>query len=158
MMISKKQRAQIIAALKSNPNASAVTRQISGATYHMVWQIAKKADIKLSVGRPSVAAEKRPQIIAALAVNPNARAVAGQFGVSVTAVWQIAKKAEIKLAQGHAGKGSRLPPATHAKIIAGLKANPNAGAVARQVGGVSHQTVWKIAKKAGIALRARRSG
>jgi hypothetical protein len=158
MMISKKKQAEIIAALKTNPNVSAVTRQISGASYHLVGQIAKKASIRLSEGRPRIAAEKRAQILAALAVNPNARAVAGQVGVSVTAVWQIAKKASIKLAEGHAAKGSRLPPATHKKIIAALKANPNAGAVARQVGGVSHQTVWKIAKKAGIALRARRSG
>jgi cell division protein FtsL len=158
MMISKKQRVQIIAALKTNPNASAVARQVGGVSHQTVWEIAKKADIKLRAGRPRVAAEKRAQIIAALAVNPNARAVAGQVGVSVTAVWEIAKKAGIKLAEGHAAKGSRLPPATHKKIIAALTANPNAGAVSRQVGGVSHQTVWKIAKKAGIALRARRSG
>jgi hypothetical protein len=82
----------------------------------------------------------------------------GQRPLALAASAALAKKAEIKLAEGHAGKGSRLPPATHKKIIAALKANPNAGAVARQIGGVSHQTVWKIAKKAGIALRARRSG
>jgi hypothetical protein len=47
-----------------------------------------------------------------------------------------------------------LPPETRAKIIAALKVNPNASAVARQVGGVSFSTVWKIAKQADIELTA----
>jgi hypothetical protein len=43
-----------------------------------------------------------------------------------------------------------------AQIIDALKSNPNARQVARQIGGVSHVTVWKIAKAAGIELTARR--
>ena len=38
------------------------------------------------------------------------------------------------------------------QIIEALNANPNAEAVASQVGGVSRQTVCGIAKKAGIGL------
>ena len=40
------------------------------------------------------------------------------------------------------------------QIIAALKDNPNAAAVAKQIGGVSHTKVGKIAKAAGIALAA----
>jgi uncharacterized OB-fold protein len=40
----------------------------------------------------------------------------------------------------------------HRKIIAALKANPNANAVARRIGGVNQTTVWKIAKQKGIEL------
>jgi hypothetical protein len=47
-----------------------------------------------------------------------------------------------------------VPPEKRAQIIAALKANPNANAVARQVGGVSNVTVAKIAKQIGIDLAA----
>jgi hypothetical protein len=48
-----------------------------------------------------------------------------------------------------------LPPEKRTQIIAAaLKANPNASAVARQVGGVSGRTVGKIAKQIGIDLAA----
>jgi hypothetical protein len=45
-----------------------------------------------------------------------------------------------------------LPPEKRTKIIAALKKNPNASAVARQVGGVSLATVWRVAKQTGINL------
>jgi hypothetical protein len=47
-----------------------------------------------------------------------------------------------------------LPPEKRAKIIAALKANPNARVVAGQVGGVSKVTVRKIAKQIGVDLAA----
>jgi transposase-like protein len=48
-----------------------------------------------------------------------------------------------------------LPPEKRARIIEALKANPNASAVAREVGGVSDVTVWKLARQTGIKLEAR---
>ena len=48
----------------------------------------------------------------------------------------------------------KIPPEKRARIIAALKANPNASAVARQIGGVSCNTICKIARKAGIRLAA----
>ena len=46
-----------------------------------------------------------------------------------------------------------LPPKKLAKIIATLKVDPNASAVARQFGSVSYQTVRIIAKQMGIRER-----
>jgi transposase-like protein len=97
--------------------------------------------------------ETRAKIIAALKVNPNANAVARQVGVSPSTVWTIAKQTGIDLAATYAARRA-LPPEKRAKIIAALKVNPNASAVARQVGGVSFSTVWKIAKQADIELTA----
>jgi hypothetical protein len=46
-----KKRAQIIAALKDNPNASAVTRLVGGVSQPTVWRIAKQTSIKLAAGQ-----------------------------------------------------------------------------------------------------------
>jgi len=98
--------------------------------------------------------EKRAEIIAALKANPHAKAVARQVGgVCYQTVCIIAKQAGIDLAASKAARLA-LPPEKRAKIIAALKANPNAKEVARQVGGVSNVTVWKIAKQTGIDLTA----
>src|SRR5215469_7419585 len=43
------------------------------------------------------------------------------------------------------------------QIVAALKDNPNAKQVAQKIGGVSHTTVGKIAKAAGVALAAAKS-
>jgi hypothetical protein len=43
---------------------------------------------------------------------------------------------------------------TRARVIAALREDPNAAAVARQSGGVKYKTVWNIAKAAGIELTA----
>jgi len=51
--LSAEQRAQIIGALKANPNASEVARQIGGVSYAVVWNIAKAAGIELTRGRPA---------------------------------------------------------------------------------------------------------
>jgi hypothetical protein len=101
-------------------------------------------------------AEKRRQVIAALTVNSNATAVAREIdGVSVAGVWKIAKKAGIELTAGMAARGcnNRVPPEKRAEIVAALNVNPNATAVAREVGGVSGVGVWKIAQVEGIELR-----
>jgi hypothetical protein len=148
-MLPPEKRAKIIAALKANPNASAVARQVGGVCGVTVWRIAKQTGINVAAAE----AARRAKIIAALKANPCARSVARQVGgVSYGTVWRIAKQTGIKLA---AGKEARaLSPKTLAKIIAALKANPNAKAVTRQVGGVCHSTVWRIAKQTDIELSA----
>ena len=100
--------------------------------------------------------EKRRQVIAALNVNSNATAVAREIGgVSAAGVWKIAKRAGIELTAGIAARGcnNRVPPEKRAAIVAALNVNPNATAVARDVGGVSGVGVWKIAQVEGIELR-----
>ena len=118
-----------------------------------VVKIAKAAGIAL-VGAgygKQLSAEQRAQIIAALKTNPNAAAVAKQIGgVSHMTVGRIARAAGIALAGAEYGK--RLSAEKRAQIIAALKTNPNAAAVGKQIGGVSHVVVWKIAKAAGIEL------
>jgi len=148
-------RAKILTALKVNPNASAVARQVGGVCVATVWKVAKRSGINLAAAkaaRMSLPPKKRAKIIAALKANPNANAVARQVGgVSVLTVWRIAKRAGIQLPVGRPARMS-LPPKKRAKIIAALKANPNASAVAGQVGGVSSPTVRRIAKQSGIKL------
>jgi predicted regulator of Ras-like GTPase activity (Roadblock/LC7/MglB family) len=46
----------------------------------------------------------------------------------------------------------RLPPEKRARIVAALRSSPRAAQVARQIGGVSHSMVWKIARAEGIPL------
>jgi hypothetical protein len=96
---------------------------------------------------------KRAQIIAALKANPNLAAVARKSGVSTGTVGRIAKKAKIDV--GKSGP-KKVSAEKRAQIIAALKANPNATAVAREIGGISDKLVGRLAKKAKIALgRAR---
>ena len=99
---------------------------------------------------------KTPTGHRALTVNPNATAVAREIGgVSAAGVWKIAKRAGIELTAGIAARGcnNRVPPEKRAAIVAALNVNPNATAVARDVGGVSGVGVWKIAQIEGIDLR-----
>jgi hypothetical protein len=97
-MIPKTKRAEILAALRVNPNSGAVARAygVSGAA---VSKIAKQANIKLA-GKRQVSPEQRAEIIAALQVNPNASAVAAVRGWSSSTVMVIAKEAEIPLKIG----------------------------------------------------------
>jgi hypothetical protein len=100
--------------------------------------------------------EKRQKVIAALNINSNATAVAREIGgVSAAGVWKIAKKTGIELTAGMAARGcnNRVPPEKRAAIIAALNVNPNATAVAREVGGVSGVGAWKIAQVESIELR-----
>jgi hypothetical protein len=99
-MLPPEKRAQIIAALKANPNARAVARQIGGVSYPTVCGIAQQTGIDLAAAnaaRRDLAPETLGRIIAALQANPNARAVARQIGVSQSAVYKIAKQTNIKL-------------------------------------------------------------
>ena len=48
----------------------------------------------------------------------------------------------------------KLTEEKHRQVIAALTVNSNATAVAKEIGGVSVGSIWKIAKKAGIELTA----
>ena len=152
--------AKIIAALKANPNASSVTRQIGGVSCNTVCKIARKAGIRLAAAigeRRFVPPKKRTRIIAALKANPNGRAVARQFGdVSSNTICKIAREAGIDLVAANEARRF-VSPEKRAKIIAALKANPNASAVAGQVGGVSRSTVRGIGTQAGIDFAVARN-
>ena len=154
--LSAEQRAQIIAALKENPNATQLAREVGGVNYRTVVRLAERAGIELTAGKaarghPRVSSEKQAQIIAALKDNPNATQIARKIGsVSHTKVGKIAKAAGITLPVAESGK--RLSAEQRAQIIDALKANPNTAAVAKQIGGVTQVGVWKIAKAAGIEL------
>jgi hypothetical protein len=161
--ISAAKRARIITALRTNPNAQQVMRKVGGISYSTVWLIAKQAGIDLASRHAkkharSIGAVKRAKIIAELRANPNALSVARKIGgVSYGSVWLIAKQAGIDLVAGRARKcRPKITPQMRAEVIAALRANPNACHVARLVGGLSHVSVWMIAKIEGIALtRAR---
>jgi hypothetical protein len=163
--LSPKQRAKVIAALKANPHARQVARRIRGATYAIVWRVAKAEGIDLSAGRAArgsrwLSSERRAEIIAALRVNPNASQVARHVGgVSEQTVRTIG------LAQGidfgaAAREKAKLLTKKRAAIVAALKFNPNASQVARQIRGLTHLCspheiyvkVRKIAKAEGIRL------
>jgi hypothetical protein len=100
-------------------------------------------------------AGEREKIAEALRQNPNGAAVAKSHGnISWQTVRRIAKEKRIKLSEVNRAK--RLAPKQRALIIKKLKANPNAGVVAREVGNiVSERTVQIIARKAQIPLTAR---
>jgi transposase len=152
--LSKHREQKIIAALTKTPIAARVAKTL-GENPATVRKIAKKAGIELAK-RKRLSKEKRRTIIAALNENSNAKQVAQQIGgVSTVAVWMIAKKAGIELTAGKAagGSGQKVSPERQAEIIAVLAQNPNASQVARQIGDISHVTVGKIAKAAGIQLR-----
>jgi transposase-like protein len=97
--ISDAKRAQIIEALKANPNAKAVARELDGVSASSVHNIAKAAKIDLGRSGPKkVSAEKQALILEALKTNPNASAIARQFGgMSYKTVTRLAEKANIKL-------------------------------------------------------------
>jgi hypothetical protein len=106
--------------------------------------------------------EKVAEILEALKAHSNASVVARQVGgTSHVTVWRYAKAAGIKLDAGKAvqrrarkpaEKRKQIIAAVKAEIIAALKVKPNAGTVARQVDGVSHINVSKVAEVHGIRL------
>jgi len=104
-IISQEKRRQIIAALKDNPNATQVAREVGCVNYRTVVRLAEGAGIELTAGKaarghPRVSPEKHAQIIAALKDNPNATQAARKIrGVSRTTVGKIAKAAGITLAR-----------------------------------------------------------
>ncbi len=99
-MIPQDKRAQIIAALKANPNVAAVAREVGGVSRSSVGNIARQAGIDVGTGGPKKATPaQKALILEALRVNPNASAVARAIGsLSYKAIARMAKKANIPLA------------------------------------------------------------
>jgi transposase-like protein len=96
-----------------------------------------------------ISESKRAQIIEALKTNPNGSAVARQYGVSSPTVRSLAKAAKIDL--GKSGP-KKVTPEKRARIIKALELNPNASAVAREIGGISYAAISRLARKVNIAL------
>ncbi len=95
-------RAEIVAALRLNPNAAAVAKQIGGVSRETVGAVAREARIVLAKANPAkrkrLSPETRAQIVAALEALPNATQVARRIGgVSSRTIQKIAEKAGIKL-------------------------------------------------------------
>ena len=147
-------RAEIIAALRDNPNAYQVAKTVGGVSHSTVWNVAQQAGVALTkMGAPQIPAKKRAAIIAALRDNPNACQVAKTVGgVSRQTVWNVAKQTGIALTQRGAQK---IPAEKRAEVIAALKDNPNTYQVAEAVGGVSRATVYRLAKENNIATIAK---
>jgi transposase-like protein len=98
-MISESKRAQIIEALKANPNANAVARE-HGVSKSAVSAIAKQSNIALA-GKKTLSTKERARIIEVLKANPNASAVAREMGnISPTTVGIIAKALKMPLKKG----------------------------------------------------------
>ena len=90
----------------------------------------------------------RTKIIAALKTNPNAAAVARQFGFGKTTILTLCKKEGI-------GLQHLLTKAERTEVIDLLKTNLNALATAKQLG-VNNKTVLAVAKKERIDIKAMR--
>jgi transposase-like protein len=96
---------EIVTALKMNPKARTVAREVGGVSNRAVRKIAKAAGIELAkrAYRPKLSPEKRAEIVAALKVNSNARGVAREVGgVAYSTVWSIARAEGIELVLGKA--------------------------------------------------------
>jgi hypothetical protein len=90
----------------------------------------------------------RTKIIEALKNNPNAAAVARQFGFGETTILTLCKKEGI-------GLQHLLTKAERTEVVELLKTNLNALATAKQLG-VNHKTVLAVAKKERIDIKAMR--
>jgi hypothetical protein len=90
----------------------------------------------------------RTKIIEALKNNPNAAAVARQFGFGETTILRLCKKEGI-------GLQHLLTKAERTAVVELLKTNLNASATAKQLG-VNHKTVLAVAKRQRIDIKAMR--
>ena len=90
----------------------------------------------------------RTKIIEVLKNNPNAAAVAKQFGFGETTILAICKKEGI-------GLQHLLTNAERTEVVELLKTNLNALATAKRLG-VNHKTVLAVAKKERIDIKAMR--
>ena len=90
----------------------------------------------------------RTKIIEALKNNPNAAAVARQFGFGETTILSLCKKEGI-------GLQHLLTKAERTAVVELLKTNLNALATAKQLG-INHKTVLAVAKKERIDIKAMR--
>ena len=98
--------------------------------------------------RQAMTSADRAKIIEALKNNPNAAAVARQFGFGETTINTLCKKEGIELQH-------LLTKADQKQVIELLKTNLSALATAKQLG-INHKTVLAIAKKERIDIRAMR--
>jgi hypothetical protein len=96
----------------------------------------------------AVTSADRTKIIEALKNNPNAAAVARQFGLGETTIPTLCKKEGI-------GLQHLLAKAERTEVVEMLKTNLNALATAKQLG-VNHKTVLAVAKKERIDIKAMR--
>ena len=90
----------------------------------------------------------RKKIVEALKTNPNAAAVARQFGFGETTILRLCEKEGIQLEH-------LVTKAERTQVVEMLKTNLNALATAKQLG-LNHKTVLAIAKKEGIDIKAMR--
>src|SRR5689334_25408525 len=88
----------------------------------------------------------RAKIIEALKKNPNAAAVARQFGFGETTILKLCKKEKIELSH-------LLTKAVRTKVFEILKTNLNALATAKQLG-INHKIVRAIAKEERFEIKA----
>jgi hypothetical protein len=91
---------------------------------------------------------ERTKIIEALKNNPNAAAVARQFGFGETTILRLCKKEGI-------GLQHLLTKSERTEVVELLKTNLNALATAKQLG-INHKTVLEVAKKEGINIKTMR--
>jgi hypothetical protein len=103
-----KQREKIVAALKANPNAAAVAREVGGVSRITVWQIAKDEGIRLRPGVAPISQRLRIRVVGALKLNPHGPQVARQTGVTPNQVWHIGRAAGIRFGP----PGRRISPAS----------------------------------------------
>jgi hypothetical protein len=89
--------------------------------------------------RHAMTSSDRTKIIETLKKNPNAAAVAKQFGFGETTIHGLCKKEGIRLQH-------LLTKAEQIKVVEVLKTNLNAVATAKQLG-VNHKTVLAVAKQ-----------
>src|SRR5262245_58121434 len=94
---------------------------------------------KNNMTKHAMTSAERIRIIEALKNNPNAAAVARQFGFGETTILTLCKKEKIELQH-------LLTKAERTEVVEMLKTNPNALATAKRLG-VNHKTVLAIAKK-----------
>jgi hypothetical protein len=99
---------------------------------------------------------KRIVIIAALKATPNVshvfHSVGKRMGVSYGSIWNIAAAEGIELVRYSRQWGKAfVARGTRLRVIAALKANPNALQVARKLH-IKRDTVWRIAQQEGIEL------
>src|SRR6516164_3765380 len=105
---------------------------------------------------PPLPLAKRMKIVAALKATPNVshvfHSIGKRIGVSYASVWNIAAAEGIELVRFTRQWGKPfLSQKTRLRIVAALKANPNALQVARKLR-VKHDTVLRVAQEEGIEL------
>jgi hypothetical protein len=123
MRFSSEARAKITAALRANPNATAVAKEIGGISPGTVSAIAKEANIPLAAENLEKAKRlspwKRAQIIEASSQSKRKHGGQTVGDVGSKTVQKISKKAKIKLTA--ARQGTAEP---HLRLMSGRRAQP----------------------------------